>query len=101
MKIENVQARFDQQELSALANALNGIDEEVYLFGSRVNLEKRGGDIDLLVYSKKNSLELSMLISCRFFLECEEKIDVLVLDKDNLTDEQKIFIKTLKTERIN
>jgi hypothetical protein len=92
--------RLDKKEKYALVNALKNIEEEVYILGSRLDPGKRGGDIDLLVYSKKNSLNLSRQITQRFFIDCEEKIDVVVFDKDNLTEEQKAFISSLRMKRI-
>lgn len=98
MYLDNV--RLYTSEKIALQNALQGINEEIYLYGSRLDKTKRGGDIDLLVYSKKNSFQLSQEIRRKFFLNCEEKIDVLVLDKDNLSEEQQAFVNTLKLIRI-
>ncbi len=96
--LENV--RIDAAERQAIMHAIKDVDEEVYLFGSRLNASKKGGDIDMLIFSTKDSVELSRKITRRFFMECEEKIDVLVLDKDNLTEEQKAFVNTLKLQKI-
>ena len=95
---ENV--RLDNGERRALTLALKDVDDEVYIHGSRLELSKRGGDIDLLIFSKRKKFDLSRKITRQFFLECEEKIDVLVLDKENLTEEQKAFISTLNLLRI-
>ncbi len=76
--------RLDECEKRALKKALQGFKGEVYIFGSRLNLKKKGGDIDILLvpYTKESPLELSLRIQTRFFLECEEDIDVLVY-RDN------------------
>ena len=92
--------RLDNLERRALAHALEDVNGEVYLLGSRLIPSKKGGDIDILIYSKSNSLNLSREVSRRFFMECEEKIDVLVFDKDNLNEEQEAFISTLNLVRI-
>lgn len=74
--------RLDTQEKEALRFALKEFEGEVYLFGSRVNSAKKGGDIDILLIPKKktNSLKLSMEVEARFFSRCEERIDVVVFD---------------------
>jgi len=97
--LENV--RLDAAEKNALMYAIKDISDEVYLLGSRLDNYKRGGDIDLLIFSKQNSLNLSLQVTRNFFIKCEEKIDVLVLDKDNLSKVEKAFIKTLKLVKIN
>ena len=92
--------RLDNKEIEALRFALEDVDDEVYLFGSRVDDYKKGGDIDLLVFSKKPSYKLSQDISVNFFKICEEKIDVIVMDRDNLSKEQQAFIDTLNMEKL-
>jgi hypothetical protein len=42
--------RLDPIEKEALDHALQNIKGEVFLFGSRVNHSKKGGDIDLLIF---------------------------------------------------
>jgi hypothetical protein len=99
LKLDEI--RIDKYEKEALKTALKDIFDEVYLTGSRLNPNAKGGDIDLLIFSKQNSLELSKKIARRFFMKCEESIDVMVFDKDNLSDEQKAFISSLSLVRIN
>jgi predicted nucleotidyltransferase len=92
--------RLYPDEKLALDKALEDIDDEVYLFGSRVDDNKKGGDIDILIYSKKNSLKLSQEVSRAFFMELDSKLDVVVFDKDNMTKEQKAFVNTLDMIRL-
>ncbi len=77
--------RLDTSEREALRFALKGFEGEVYLFGSRLDDAKRGGDIDILLIPQRavKSLKLSLKIQTRFFSRCEERIDVLVYN-DNL-----------------
>jgi len=72
--------RLDPCEKRALKKALEGFKGEVYVFGSRLDLHKKGGDIDLLLvpYEKVNPIELELQVQTKFFMECEEDIDVLV-----------------------
>lgn len=78
--------RLDKLERQALRFALKDIAAEAYLFGSRLDGRKRGGDIDILLVPKKrvNSLKLSLKVQARFFSVCEEDIDVIVYKKGNL-----------------
>jgi predicted nucleotidyltransferase len=92
--------RLDKTEEAALKDALSDVNDEVYVVGSRLRPESKGGDIDLVIFSGQNSLELSRKITRRFFLKCEESIDVMVFDKKNLTDEQKAFLSSLSLVRI-
>ena len=92
--------RLDTEQTSALEYALNLVTDEVYLFGSRLDPAKKGGDIDLLVFSKQDSFQLSQQITLRFFEKCEEKIDVVVMDPNRLTDEQQAFLNLIEKQRL-
>lgn len=89
--------RLDGEERAALAAALAAVGSpRAYLFGSRADPAKRGGDIDLLVFSDADPFELARRIATEFFARCEEKIDVVVLDPTRLGAEQQAFLNTLK-----
>ncbi|OGA49796.1 MAG: hypothetical protein A3G24_08100 [Betaproteobacteria bacterium RIFCSPLOWO2_12_FULL_62_13] len=93
--------RLDPAERQALKKALAGINAaEVFLFGSRVDDKASGGDIDVLIFSRADPLKLSRKVTTRFFLECEERIDVVVMNPQRLTAEQRAFLATLKRKRI-
>ena len=74
--------RLDECEKKALSYALKDFKGDVYLFGSRINETKKGGDIDILLIpeEKSNPLKLSTRIQTKFFSVCEEKIDVVIYD---------------------
>lgn len=93
--------RLDNIERNALEKAIKDINGEVYLFGSRVENRKRGGDIDILILSDEDPLKISQKVSINFFLECEEKIDVIVINPNKVTKEQQAFLNQIKMERIN
>lgn len=77
--------RFDKHEKEALRYAFQKFKGKVYLYGSRADDTKRGGDIDLMLIPDEtiNPLKLSIEIQKRFFFKCEQKLDVLVYREDN------------------
>jgi hypothetical protein len=93
--------RIDDVELAALAAAVDGIAaQSIELFGSRTDPSRRGGDIDLLILSAAPRFETARRVSTRFFLGCEERIDVVVLDPDRLTVAEDAFLRSLHRVRI-
>ena len=92
--------RLDTFQKKAINKAIENIDENVWLFGSRVDDNKRGGDIDILIFSDRNPYKLSQEVSINFFKECEEKIDVVVLNPNTLTSEQTAFLNVINKVRL-
>lgn len=66
--------RLDVRQKAALDKALESVEDEVYLFGSRTDGKKKDGDIDILIFSKQDPFSLSKEISVKYFIECEEKL---------------------------
>lgn len=92
-------ARIDSLERQALDFALAGeAVDAAYIFGSRVDARRRGGDVDLLVYSREDPFVLSRRIATRFFSRCEEKIDVVVVDPQNLRDDERAFVAAISSQ---
>jgi len=75
--------RLDKHEKKALKHALKDFRGEIYLFGSRTDNSKRGGDIDILLIPQKRGrpLKMSLEIQKNFFTYCEENIDVVIYSK--------------------
>lgn len=92
--------RLNKSQIDALIKSIKGICEEAYIFGSRTDFSKKGGDIDLLVFSKDNAYNLSKTIKRKYFKEFEEKIDVVVFDKSNLSELQNAFLNTINKVKI-
>jgi predicted nucleotidyltransferase len=90
--------RLSREEIQGIKNALSEIDNKavVYLFGSRVDDNKKGGDIDLLVFSKDMSFEKKLELQCLLlrFLG-DQKIDVVIASERN-----KNFVNYIKQEAI-
>lgn len=79
-----------------MREALAGLPvERVFLFGSRTDDAKRGGDIDILLHSRAPSFALAHEVSSRFAHALDAKLDVLVVDPDHPTGEQEAFMRTL------
>lgn len=93
--------RLDELEKSALDKAIAMVEGQVFVFGSRVDDQAKGGDIDLLIFSSQNPLLLSLQVSREFTMICDEKIDVVVMDEHNLTVEQQAFLNTINKQRIH
>ena len=73
--------RISREEIEVLRKTLAELDIEarLYLFGSRVNDEKKGGDIDLLIVSKKITKMDLRKIKREFFNKFgEQKIDIVL-----------------------
>ena len=88
--------RLDTEEINALTYALRDIQgEHISLFGSRVEPERRGGDIDILILTDQAAFALSQAVAVRFFTCCEEKIDVIVMNPNRLTSEQSDFLSRI------
>lgn len=75
----------DSEQVSILSTVKN-LDEDarVYLFGSRVDDTKKGGDIDLLIMSDKLTLDNKRAIKIKLYeLLGEQKIDIVLAADDS------------------
>ncbi len=78
MRLSTKEHSFLKEQLQKLSN-----EAMLYLFGSRVDDSKRGGDIDLLVVSKKlNYKDIRKLRVAFCAMFGEQKVDI-VLDDGN------------------
>lgn len=71
------------EEISNFKNTLHQLDPSarLYLFGSRVDDSKKGGDIDLLIISSKINRKDVRIIRLNFFDQFgEQKLDIIVDD---------------------
>ena len=73
--------RLANEELSAIRDTIRQADAEamIYLFGSRTDDAAKGGDIDLLVLSKKINLMMKLDILAELHQRLgERKIDIAI-----------------------
>jgi predicted nucleotidyltransferase len=80
--------RLTEKEKDNLLNAIRywDADAKVYLFGSRTDDLKKGGDIDLAVCSSRIGLKEKIDIKLKFFEEFgEQKIDLIIIDEASQT----------------
>ncbi|MEO8210917.1 MAG: nucleotidyltransferase domain-containing protein, partial [bacterium] len=88
--------RLKEFEIRAIKDAVYSLDKaaKIFLFGSRVDDNKRGGDIDLIISSDKISKADVFKIKLKMFENLEEqKIDILITDQNQNPKNQrdKIF----------
>jgi uncharacterized protein len=77
--------RLNSKEQLSIKQTINQFDPKalVYLFGSRVDDNKRGGDIDLLVFSEHLGFTEQRKIKIKLYeLIGEQKIDLIIAKKN-------------------
>ena len=73
--------RLTPKEINEIKKVISTYDPhaQIYLFGSRVHDEKKGGDIDLLVFSQKiDRSQRRQIVASLWEALGEQKIDLLV-----------------------
>ncbi len=73
--------RIEQKQIEVLKNKLKtfSLDAKLYLFGSRVDDNARGGDIDLLIVSDELTKKDLRVLRVEFFKHFgEQKLDILL-----------------------
>lgn len=92
--------RISEIEKTTIVNAIleQDVDAQIFLFGSRTDDQKKGGDIDILVYSNEIGLmKIVKIKSSIFKIIPEQKIDLLVT-KPNETNH---FVDLISTQLIS
>jgi len=87
----NVRLQTSQQEVIKQLASEFFENEKVFIFGSRADMSKKGGDIDIYIQTtKKDALLKAKLAFLREFEKCfgEQKVDLLV---DNGSKRKAIF----------
>ena len=73
--------RLKEEEINVIKQIILEFDEnaKIYLFGSRADNAKKGGDIDLLIFSTKIDNDTQRMIKLKLYDKLgEQKIDILV-----------------------
>lgn len=74
---------FEQSAILSTVKCLDG-NAQIYLFGSRVDDRKKGGDIDLLIMSNQLTSDDKRTIKMKLYeLLGEQKIDIVVAADDS------------------
>lgn len=92
-KLSEQTVRLTQDEIENIKNTIKSFDPEakIYIFGSRADLTKKGGDIDILVISSKIDSQARRKIKVELFLKLgDRKIDIIVTDNPQKTEFTKI-----------
>lgn len=85
-------------EKTAIIEAVTRIDPEarIYLFGSRTDDNKKGGDLDILIFSKDITFGDKLKIKAAIF----EKIDEQKIDFVIAEDEKDPFVKMIREQGV-
>lgn len=86
MKRKRLIMRLKNSELAAIKSTIENFDRNasIYLFGSRVDDTKKGGDIDILIISSTLTREDKRGIKKKLYeLIGEQKIDILLAVDDS------------------
>ena len=93
--------RLSPNEISAIKKTILGIDAAavIYLFGSRVQDDLKGGDIDLVVLSTKLSFtnKLDILAEIKSLIG-DQKIDLRIVEPEALQSDP--FLLSIKNSMV-
>jgi len=79
--------RISTLEIDNLLRSVKSIDRNalVYLFGSRTDNHKKGGDIDIAILSKLVNIKEKIEIKYNFYQAFgEQKLDLLIVSDENM-----------------
>lgn len=93
----------ETKSISSLAKDFFGTNAQVKLFGSRVDDQKRGGDIDLLVIVPSADLKKAKSLKYKFIYELqgfigEQRIDLIITTNERMKTDK--FLSSIKAVEI-
>ena len=74
--------RLSDNEIKAIKEVIGGIDKDahIYLFGSRVHDDKKGGDIDLFILSHKLKQGIRVKSDIDYGILSRTEIDIFIAE---------------------
>jgi len=88
--------RLSEKEIRIIKDTIKKYDPDanIIIFGSRTDLTKKGGDIDILVISNKIDYKMRRKIRVELFLKLgERKIDLIITDNPQKSEFTKLAYK--------
>jgi len=88
--------RLSAKEVRAIKDTIKKYDPNanIIIFGSRADVTKKGGDIDILVISNKIDYKTRRKIRVELFLKLgERKIDLIITDNPQKSEFTKVAYK--------
>jgi predicted nucleotidyltransferase len=96
--------RLNVNQQNALKQVFGNLPGEVFLFGSRVDMNRKGGDIDILWITDNKefrTLKKEMELTIQFQKILDEKLDLLILPPvDQMANSERAFYSSLKIQRL-
>lgn len=96
--------RLKKYQFSALTKIFEGLPRDIYLFGSMVNLARKGGDIDILWVCPNDSLrtwQKKMDLTVKYQKMYDERIDIQIFPvEEKMTYEEKTFYHVIEKQKL-
>ena len=95
--------RLKNSERDAIRKTVESFDPgaKVFLFGSRTDDETKGGNIDLLIFTKRKTLSDKLKLQVKLKEKLgDRKIDVLLTDSKSTAEKQDPFISMITEKAI-
>ncbi len=96
--------RLKEYQFSALEKVFDGLPGEVYLFGSKVNLQRKGGDIDILWICPNDdlrTLQKKLELTVKYQKMFDERIDIQIFPSiEKMSDEEKTFYEVITKQKL-
>jgi predicted nucleotidyltransferase len=96
--------RLKPYQFKALQNIFLGLKGEVYLFGSKVDNQRKGGDIDIVWLTNDKecqNLNTKLKLTRDYQKINDERIDILILPpEDQMSNQEKVFYSCIDKQKL-